>query len=130
MSLSSMEQTIALAAEYLDVDVKTVATGTVTVATKVVETDEMVTLPLQHVAVEIDRISINRAVDHTVPTREEGDVTIVSVYEEVLVVTKQLVLKEELHIRRRSSMQPAEPQTFKLRREEITVTRSGAGSAD
>lgn len=125
-----MEQTIALAAEYLNVDVKTVTTGTVTVATKVVDTEETVALPLQREEVEIDRISINRAVDQTVPTREEGDVTIVSVYEEVLVVTKQLVLKEELHIRRRTSVQPAEPQTFKLRREEITVTRSGAGSAD
>lgn len=125
-----MEQTIALAAEYLNVEVKTVTTGTVTVATKVVDTEETVALPLQREEVEIDRISINRAVDQTVPTREEGDVTIVSVYEEVLVVTKQLVLKEELHIRRRTSVQPAEPQTFKLRREEITVTRSGAGSAD
>lgn len=125
-----MEQTIALAAEYLDVEVKTVATGTVTVATRVVETDEVVALPLQREEVEIDRISINKVVDHALPVRQEGDVTIVSVYEEVLVVTKQLVLKEELHIRRRSSIQPAQPQTFKLRREEITVTRSGAGSAD
>lgn len=125
-----MEQTIALAAEYLDVEVKTVATGTVTVATRVVETDEVVALPLQREEVEIERISINKAVDHALPVRQEGDVTIVSVYEEVLVVTKQLVLKEELHIRRRSSIQPAQPQTFKLRREEITVTRSGAGSAD
>ena len=125
-----MEQTIALAAEYLDVEVKTVATGTVTVATRVVETDEVVALPLQREEVEIERISINKAADHALPVRQEGDVTIVSVYEEVLVVTKQLVLKEELHIRRRSSIQPAQPQTFKLRREEITVTRSGAGSAD
>lgn len=125
-----MEQTIALAAEYLDVEVKTVATGTVTVATRVVETDEVVALPLQREEVEIERISINKAVDHALPVRQEGDVTIVSVYEEVLVVTKQLVLKEELHIRRRSSIQPAQPQTFKLRRDEITVTRSGAGSAD
>lgn len=125
-----MEQTIALAAEYLEVDVKTVATGTVTVATKVIETDETVTLPLQREDVEIDRISINRVVDHALPTRQVGDVTVVPVYEEVLVVTKQLVLKEELHIRRRSSMQPAEPQTFTLRREEITVTRSGAGAVD
>ena len=121
-----MDQTIALAAEQLDVAIKTVATGTVSVATQVVETDEVVALPLQREEVEIDRISINRAVDHTVPPREEGDVTIVSVYEEVLVVTKQLVLKEELHIRRRSSTQPSQPQTFKLRREEITITRRGA----
>ena len=33
--------------------------------------------------------------------RTEGDVTIVPVLEEVLVVEKRLVLKEELHIRRR-----------------------------
>ena len=125
-----MEQSIALVAEHLELDVKTVATGAVTVATKVVEIDEVVALELQREEVEIERLSINRVVDHALPTRQEGDVTIVPVYEEVLVVTKQLRLKEELHITRRRSMQPAQPQTFKLRREEITVTRSGAESSD
>lgn len=125
-----MEQTIALAAEYLDVNVRTVTTGTVTVATRVVETDEVVAPSLQREEVEIDRISINRVVDQAQPTRQEGDVTIVPVYEEVLVVTTQLVLKEELHIRRRTSTVPAEPQTFKLRREEITITRRPVSAPD
>ena len=42
-----MEQSIALVAEHLELDVKTVATGAVTVATKVVEIDEVVALELQ-----------------------------------------------------------------------------------
>jgi len=40
--------------------------------------------------------------------RTEGDVTIVPVLEEVLVVEKRLVLKEELHIRRRIETETVE----------------------
>lgn len=118
-----MEQTISLAAEQLEVEVRTVETGTVTVATQVIETEEVVSLPLQRDDVEIERISMNQVVEYALPTRQEGDVTIIPVYEEVLVVTRQLVLKEELHVRLRRSVQAAPPQVFKLRREEVTINR-------
>jgi stress response protein YsnF len=34
------------------------------------------------------------------PTREEGDTTILSVVEEIIVIERRLFLKEEVHIRR------------------------------
>lgn len=46
--------------------------------------------------------------------RTEGDVTIVPVLEEVLVVEKRLVLKEELHIRRRVAAETVEITPFEL----------------
>lgn len=125
-----MNQTLSLAREYLDVEVKTVTTGTVTIATRVVETDEVVAPSLQRDDVELDRITVNRVVEQILPPRQEGDVTIVPVYEEVLVVTKQLILKEELHIRRRSSTLPPQPQTYTLRREELTITRTPAVASE
>ena len=125
-----MDETIALVAEQLDIDVRTVETGRVHIATRVVETEQVVALPLQRDEVEVETVSINRVVAEASPTRYEGDVTIVPVYEEVLVVTKQLVLKEELHIRRRSSIRPAQPQTFTLRHEEVTMTRSAPTLSD
>ena len=118
-----MEDSIALAAEQLDVEVKTVETARVRIATRVVETEQVVALPLQRDEVEIETISINRVVTEASPVRYEGDVTIVPVYEERLVVAKQLILKEELHITRRTSVQPSQPQSVKLRHEEVTVTR-------
>lgn len=119
-----MDETIALLAEQLELGVRTVETGRVHIATRVVETEQTVAVPLQRDEVDVETVSIGRVVSEASPTRYEGDVTIVPIYEERLVVTKQLVLKEELHIRKRSSIRPAEPQTFKLRHEEVTMTRS------
>ena len=65
---------------------------------------------------------INQFVSAASGPREEGDVLIVPVYEEQLVVEKRLVLKEELHIRRiRASEEWSEPVT--LRREEVEIER-------
>ena len=90
---------ISLVAEQLVVEARTVETGRVHVRTRVVETEQVVDLPLQRDDVDIERISLNQVVERALPVREENGVTIVPLYEEVLVVTKQLVLKEELHIR-------------------------------
>ncbi|MFD1693079.1 DUF2382 domain-containing protein [Azotobacter chroococcum] len=55
--------------------------------------------------------------------RQEGDVTVIPVLEEVLVVEKRLVLKEELRVRRVVHEEPhSVPVT--LRREQVTVERT------
>ena len=120
--LPESKHVIALVAEQLKVDIRSVETGRVRIATRVVETDHVVSPPLMREEVEIERVSMNQEVDHALPIREEDGVTIVPVYEEVLIVTKQLVLKEELRIRRRESVQIAKPQHFTLRHEEITIS--------
>jgi hypothetical protein len=48
----------------------------------------------------VERIPVNRLVDTAPETRTEGDVTIIPIVEEVMVVEKRLLLKEEIHIRR------------------------------
>ncbi|MGI3904183.1 MAG: DUF2382 domain-containing protein [Janthinobacterium lividum] len=60
------------------------------------------------------------------PVRQEGDVTIMSVVEEELVVVRRLVLKEEVHLRRVQSTVP-HTQTVTLREQHITVTRTALG---
>lgn len=117
---------IALVREQLDIATREVESARVSIAKRAVEHDEAVALPLRSDAVEIERVSLNRVVAQASPIRYEGDVTIVPVYEEQLVVTKQLVLKEELRITRRSSVRAGEPQRFTLRREEIEITRTPA----
>lgn len=125
-----MTLAIPQVADQLDLDVKTVERGQVQVATRVFETEEVVALALRCEDIQIQRISINRPVERALPIRHEGDVTIVPVYEEVLVVTRQLILKEELHLSKRSSTQPVQPKTFTLRHEEATVTRGLADNPD
>ena len=125
-----MTFTIPQVAEHSDFDIKTVERGRVQVATRVFETEEVVALALRCEDIQIQRVSINRPVERALPIRHEGDVTIVPVYEEVLVVTRQLILKEELHLSKRSSTQPVQPKSFTLRHEEATITRSLADNPE
>lgn len=113
---------VTLVAEQLEVGTRTVETGGVQVAKRVLETEQAVELPLRREEVSIERVSINRAVAQAEPIRQEGDVTIVPVYEEVVVVTRQLMLKEELRLSRRSTIE-VRTQHHTLRREEIEITR-------
>jgi stress response protein YsnF len=82
---------------------------------------------LSQETVEVERIPVNRVVDVVPQLRTEGDVTIVPVFEERLVVEKQLFLVEEVRIRRTTSVESVEvPVT--LRKELVTVERlDGSG---
>ena len=115
--------TFSIVEEQLQVAVKTIESDLVRISKRVLENEEVVAPVLTREEVDITRVSINQVVDQAAPIRHEGDVMIVPVYEEVLVVTKQLVLKEELHITRRSVNEPAPAQIIKLRREDVTVSR-------
>ena len=46
----------------------------------------------------IRRVPVNRVVDVAPKARREGDTMIIPVVEEELVITKRLVLKEEIHL--------------------------------
>lgn len=61
-------------------------------------------------------------------TRREGDVTIVPVLEEVLVVEKRLVLREEIHVRETLSREEVE-LPVSLRRQRATVEREEPSEA-
>jgi len=73
---------------------------TVRVATVTQEHEQLVDEALTHERVEIERVPIGRTVEAVPPIREEGDTTILPVVEEVVVVERRLVLKEEIRIRR------------------------------
>jgi stress response protein YsnF len=113
---------LPLAEETVAVERRIVETGRVRVETQTVARQHVVDESLEHVRVEIERVPIGRVVDAPPPVREEGDVTILPVVEEVLVVERRLVLKEEVHIRRvRTHEQHRE--TVELRAQEVVVDR-------
>ncbi len=121
---------VPLVRERLEIDKRTVETGRVRVSTRVVETRQAVDLSRERDVVDIETVTIGRVVEAALPPRQEGDVTIVPVYEERLVTTRQLVLKEELHLRRRRIQEPAEPQVYTLRHDEVSIERLPSGDAD
>lgn len=99
-----------------------VVSGKVIVKTAVDTEERVLKEMLSEETVEVERIPINRIVDTVPQIRTEGDVTIVPVFEERLVVEKQLVLVEEVRIRRTASVETVEvPVT--LRKERATVER-------
>ncbi len=83
---------------------------------------ESVDVALRDEAVEIERVAINRPVDAPTPTRQEGDITIIPVFAEVLVVTKQLMLKEEIRITRKQTSRQHK-DVVELRSEEVRIER-------
>ncbi len=84
---------------------------------------EVVDVELIQEQVEVQRVPINRPVDTPPPMRQDGDVTIIPVLEEVLLVQKQLMLKEEVHITRRRTTQQ-ERHDVPIRSEEVRVLRA------
>lgn len=87
--------------EELIAGTRQVDTGAVRVRKEVEHIAKSIDIPLRHEVVEVTRVPAGRAVDEIPPVREEGDVLIVPVVEEEIVVQKRLVLKEEIHLRRR-----------------------------
>ena len=77
---------------------------------------------LKSTKVEIERVSIDQPVNEVPPVRQEGDVVIVPVVEEVLSVERHLILKEEVHIRRTEQTNKFEDEVT-LHRQEAEVSR-------
>ena len=101
-------------------------TGIVRARTETHEETVTVDEPLLAEQVIIERVPMDRWVDHPVAVREEGDTTIIPVVEEVVVVEKRLKLVEEVRVTKQKTTK-SEPQTLTLRRQEAIVERlSGA----
>ena len=94
----------------------------VRVRTLVHETQQVVDEPLATEDIEVERTPLDRWVDAPVPVRHDGDTTIVTLVEEVVVVEKRLRATEEIRITKRKSVR-REPQQVTLRREEAMVER-------
>jgi len=111
---------IPIIEEEVLINKRQVETGKVRIKKVVQEQQETVDVPLLREEIEVKRVPVNRPVDSPVAVRQEGDTLILSVLEEVLVVQKQLLLKEEVHIITKRS-ERHQPEQVTLRREEVIV---------
>jgi uncharacterized protein (TIGR02271 family) len=106
--------------EVLDVHTSPVKTGLVRIRKIVHAHEEIVEPPLLRDEVIIERVPINRIVEGPMATRSEAETLIIPVLEEILVIEKRLLLKEEVRITTRR-VETRAPQRVMLRREEVTV---------
>ena len=118
------EEVIPLVEETATIGKRDVLTGRVRVQTVTDTVEELARADVQRETVEVTRVSIDRMIETAPEIRTEGDVTIVPVVEEVLVVEKRLLLKEELHIRRRIETETVEVPVA-LRKQRAIVEREG-----
>jgi uncharacterized protein (TIGR02271 family) len=99
---------------------RAVKTGGVRVDKHVDQRIRRIQVPLLQEQVEVRRVPVNRVVTEAPSVRRKGDVVIVPVVEEELIVTKRLVLKEEIHlIRRRTKDRFVKDVTLDRERAEI-----------
>lgn len=112
--------------EELSVDIRTFDTGrglrvNKTVSVESVSVDEL----LMRDHVDVRHVQVGRVLENgeAVPaTRYEGDVLIVPVFEEVLVVEKRIKLMKELHIIR-THVEESQAQTVVLKKEQVSIER-------
>ena len=113
---------VPIVEESLNISKRIVATGKVRLAKTVQAHDVVVDEPLAVHTWTVERVALNVPVEAAPVVRQEGNTTIYPLLEEELVLTKQLVLKEEVRVTRNDS-ERRETQTVSLRREQVTVDR-------
>ena len=126
---SSEAEVIARAEEEVRLDKRMVTTGKVRVRTIVDVETELAKATLDGETVDITRVPIDRIVDQAPGIRVEDNVTIIPVLEEVLIVEKRLVLKEEVHIRKLATTEEVEIPV-ELRKQHAVIERLPADEDD
>lgn len=115
--------------ETLNVAKREQVTGRVRITKSVDEREAVVDDTLAGEEITVERVPVNRIVETPAKQRHEGETLIVPIHKEVLVVEKQLMLVEELHIRKEQKEEPVH-RTVTLRSEDVTVERVAETPAD
>jgi stress response protein YsnF len=90
---------IPLAEERVRIATQEAVQGTLKVHLTTEEVEETLRATLRGRRATVERIPIGRDIEEAPAVRQEGDVIVVPVVEEVLVVERRLHLREELHLR-------------------------------
>ena len=118
----SRARTLPVVEEVLEVGRQTVETGAVRVRLGTTETTHPLRLDSWSERVELERVPIGQPVAERREPWHDGEVLVVPVYEERVVLQRTLVLKEELRLRRRRD-HATEESAVVLRRDEVLAER-------
>jgi uncharacterized protein (TIGR02271 family) len=120
------EVVVPVVEEEVRVGKRTIETGRVRVTKVVHEREEVIDQPLFKTNVVVQRVPVNQYVEQAPTVREEGDTLIIPMVEEVIVVQKRLLVREELRITKQQ-VETHEPQRVTVRREEVRIDRVKGG---
>ncbi len=116
------ELVLPVAEEVLAIGKREVETGRVRVTTRNEEHAVVVRESLVHGTVEIERTPVGEEILTVPAVRDEGDTIVVPVVREELVVTKRLILVEEVRLRRVATTEDFS-QTVVLRHQRAVIER-------
>ena len=122
--IEACDAVLQLHAEEAVVRARLIQGETVRVATVTQAREHVVDVPLTREIIEVEHVAIGQVVEVAPAIRYEGDVTILPVMEEVevVVIERRLILKEEIHVRRRRVTE-THRETISLRTQTAVVTR-------
>jgi len=106
--------------ETLEVRKRAVDVGGVRVRKNVQEREQTVDETLLREEVQVERVPMNRVLDGPVEPRQEGDTLVIPVVEEVLVIEKRLVLKEEIRVTKTRRTE-SDSQRYVLQKETVVI---------
>jgi uncharacterized protein (TIGR02271 family) len=118
-------QRLAVVREEIEVQRERTVTGAVRVRVEPTLRTQSIDLTAMRTQVDIERVAVGLEVDAALPPWQDGDVWVVPVYEETVVVKRRLVLKEELRLHQRHRSEPV-LQEVQLRRDEVHIERLDA----
>jgi stress response protein YsnF len=115
-------ETIELKEEELEVSKREIERGRVIVRTRIEDREELAEASLLQQEVEVERVPRGIVVETMPEVREEDGILVVPVVEERLVVTTELVLKEEIRITKKSRTEIVR-EPVRLRTERVEIER-------
>lgn len=119
---SAESMVVPLIEEQLQVSKQTVTTGRVRLQKSVGAYDVQLDEPLAVSTIQVERVPLGHVVEVAPKIRQEGDTVVYPILEERLVLTKELVLVEEVRVTQQRS-EHRDTQVITLRRERVDVQR-------
>jgi uncharacterized protein (TIGR02271 family) len=119
---TQIQTVVPVLEECLEVGRRTIETGKILLEKHVHEYEEVLNEPLVVRTFDVERVPFNQVIQSPPPIRYEGEMTIYPLVEERLVLTKELVLREELRVTRRDT-EMKDTRSIILQRESVTVSR-------
>lgn len=115
ITIPVIEEEIVVGKEYVE-------TGKVKISKKISEHQQTIDIPLMQERVSVERVAVNKFVDTPPEIRHEGDLMIIPVLEEQIVVQKRLVLVEELHVTKQL-VETHHSEEVTTRKEDVNIER-------
>lgn len=119
---------LSVVEENVSVQTRKISNGRVRIAVRTEEIDHILPAEVSSVDVDVVRVTVGRRIETVPEVVTDGDVTIIPVVEERLVVTRELYLKEEIHVRRIERTDTVEVEATS-RRQTAQIERLSAGQA-